>query len=70
MVLHATGMGYDIIIYLRNNLWHCTVTASLILLLVENVAYYVVGIPLPFVAIGLGSVHNQYGVKDSSGELQ
>ena len=39
MVLHATGMGYDIIIYLRNNLWHCTVTASLILLLVENVAY-------------------------------
>ena len=29
-----------------------------------------VGIPLPFVVIGLGSVHNEYGVKDIAGKLQ
>lgn len=27
------------------------------------------GIPLPFVAIGLGVFHDEYGVKDRSGEL-
>lgn len=31
---------------------------------------FVIGIPLPFVVIGLGSLYNQYGVKDSRGELQ
>ena len=29
-----------------------------------------VGIPLPFVVIGLGSVHDEYGVKDIAGKLQ
>ena len=28
------------------------------------------GIPLPFVAIGLGAFHEEYGVKDITGEFQ
>ena len=54
MVLFSTGMGY---IY------------TLVVSLIEILALHVIGIPLPFVAIGLGVFHDEYGVKDTSGEL-
>ena len=28
------------------------------------------GVPLPFVVIGLGALHDEYGVKDNSGDFQ
>ena len=57
VVLFATGMGYVCrLIVLQSFTQH-----------ILNM--HVIGIPLPFVAIGLGVFHDEYGVKDTSGEL-
>ena len=44
------------------NLWRSIITTS-------NSSIWV-GIPLPFVAIGLGAFHEEYGVKDITGKFQ